>query len=83
MPVTHAGVRATVRVISMHSLPDGRRFARLDGPGEVFLLVREGVVMDAEATEELQELLQEAIDSGIYDQHWGAPEESPQPECIG
>lgn len=83
MPVTHAGVRARVRVVQVHSLPDNRRFARLDGPGEVFLLVREGVVMDAAATEELQEVMQEALDSGLYDQHWDGAEAPSQPEYIG
>lgn len=83
MPVTHAGVRVRVRVVPVHSLPGGRRFARLDGPGECALLIVEGTVMDTPATEELQELMQEAINSRIYGQHWGGPEEPPQPEYIG
>lgn len=82
MPDTHDGTdgRVVVWVVRVPALPDGRRVARFDAPGRVVFLVLEKE-MSEETAEEFREVMQDGLDSGIYDQHWGGASMSP-PQAV-
>jgi len=67
----------TVRVIRVASLPDGRRVARIDGPREVTFAFLEHIIPDDVAAE-LELVMQQGLDSGLYDQHLDDAEETPE-----
>jgi hypothetical protein len=79
---TGTGARVAVRVVPVPSLPDGRRVARLDGPSQVTFLVLEGQRVE-DIAEELQQVMQDGLDCGLYEQHWGdASVTPPQPISV-
>jgi hypothetical protein len=82
MPDTHEGTvgRVVVWVVRVPSLPEGRRVARLDRPGLVVFLVLEGE-MSEETAEEFRDVMQDGLDCGIYDQHWGGASVKP-PQAV-
>lgn len=84
MPEEHADKPkpvVTVRVVRRPALPDGRLAGRMDRPElrEVDFLVHEEH-MTEEAAAEMQEVMQQGLNSGLYDQRWVEPPEEPDVE---
>lgn len=62
-------MRMRAVVTRVDSLPDGRRVAKIEGPGLIgwaFLKAE----LSAETAEEMREIMQTALDAGLWNQNW-------------
>jgi hypothetical protein len=57
------------KVITVKKLPGGRRVAKLEGPGVLGWAFLEEE-MSAETAQQMEEIIQAALDAGGWDQNW-------------